>query len=75
MQGRNEADPMRFGPRHLSSHWLATRGPRISALQRVIHPTFIKIDKVFWLQVGQLILKLCAGVLVAFGVPQCFFFE
>jgi hypothetical protein len=46
MQGGDETDPVCFGARHLSQHRLATRGPSIPALQRVIHTTFVKIDKV-----------------------------
>jgi hypothetical protein len=75
MQGGDETDPVCFGARHLSQHRLATRGPSLSVLQRVIHTTFVKIDEVVGLHVGQLMLKLCAGALVAFGVPKGFFFE
>ena len=75
MQPGDQTDPMRFGPGHLPPHGLPPRGSRIPALQRVIHPTFIKIDKVLGRQGGQVMLKLSAGVLVAFGVSQGFFFE
>lgn len=75
MQGSDETDPLRFGTRDLPHHWLAPRGSRIPALQSGIHATFVKIDEVLGLQVSQLILELCASVLVSFGVAERFFFE
>ena len=74
MQGRDETDALRFGAGDVSQHWRAAGGPSIGTMQRFIHPTFVKIDEVGWGPGGQLLLKPCAGSLVAFGVPQRLFF-
>lgn len=68
MQGGDKTAALSFGARDVSQHLHAARGTSIQAMQGLIHPTFVKIDEVVWLQVGQLLLEASAGLLVSFGV-------
>ena len=75
MKGGDETDALSFSARDISQHLHAAGGTSIRAMQGLIHPTFVKIDEVVWLQVGQLLLEASAGLLVSFGVQHRFFFE